>query len=130
MVRSPLVVAGVAALCAVAGVAPPALAQGDQPTVELVVNTGRPLRVALDERVQLKRVGQPVTGTVIEPVFAYDRIVIAAGTKVRGHVAQIDGGSAFVRFRAYVTGNFSPTKHATVTFDTLRLDSGDEVSID
>jgi hypothetical protein len=105
-------------------------AQSGQPTIDLVVNAGRPLRVALDERIQLKKVGQPVTGTVVEPVYAYDRIVIAVGTKVRGHVQQIDLGSRFARVRAYVNGNFSPPKHAVLQFDTLVLDEGREVSID
>jgi hypothetical protein len=117
-------------LLAVAGHAQPAAAQPDQPSIDLVVGAGRPLRVALDERVQLKRVGQPVTGTVTEPVYAYDRIVIAAGTRVRGHVARIEDGSMFVRARAYMGGNFSPPKRAVLQFDTLLLGDGGEVPID
>ena len=128
--RPRFTVAGAAVLCTVAGIASPAAAQPEQPSIELTVNAGRPLRVALDQRVQLKRVGQAVMGTVIEPVYAYDRIVIARGTKVRGHVAQIDEGSAFVRLRAYAGGNLSPTKHARLTFDTLLLDDGRELPID
>ena len=65
-----------------------------------------------------------------EPVYAYDRIVIPVGTKVRGRVAQIDSGSKFVRARAYLNGNWSPTKHAVLAFDTLLLDDGREVAID
>lgn len=114
----------------IAAMVAPAAAQPEPPAIELTVNAGRPLRIALEERVQLKRVGQPVTGTVVEPVYAYDRIVIAAGTKVRGHVAQIDAGSAFVRFRAYAGGNLSPTKHAKLTFDTVVLDDGRELPIE
>jgi hypothetical protein len=129
-VRPRLLVVGFAALLATAGAAQPVAAQSDQPSIDLVVNAGRPLRVALDERIQLKNVGQAVTGTVTEPVYAYDRIVIAVGTKVRGHVAQIDSGSKFVRARAYLNGNFSPTKHAVLQFDTLLLDDGHEVPID
>jgi type IV secretory pathway VirB10-like protein len=123
-------VASLAALFAMAGAAQPAAAQSDQPAIDLVVNTGRPLRVALDERIHLKSVGQIVTGTVTEPVYAYDRIVIDVGTKVRGHVSQIDSGSKFVRARAYLGGNFSPAKHAVLQFDTLLLDDGREMPID
>jgi hypothetical protein len=128
-VRPRFLVAGLAALAA-AGAAQPVAAQSDQPSIDLVVNTGRPLRVALDARIQLKKVGQPVTGSVIGPVYAYDRIVIAVGSRVRGHVAQIDSGSTFVRARAYLGGNFSPAKHAVLQFDTLLLDDGHEVPID
>ena len=128
--RPRFVVVGLVALLAIAGVARPATAQFNPSTVDLVVNTGRPLRVALDERVQLKHAGQPVTGAVIEPVYAYDRIVIAVGTKVRGHVVQIDGGSKYVRARAFLNGNVSPAKHAVLQFDTLLLDDGHEMRID
>jgi type IV secretory pathway VirB10-like protein len=129
-VRRRFLVARFAALLATANATQPVAAQSDQPSIDLVVNAGRPLRVALDERIQLKRVGQPVTGTVREPVYAYDRIVIAVGTKVRGHVARIDSGSKIVRARAYLAGNLSPTKHAVLQFDTLLLDDGGEMPID
>ena len=128
--RPESLVAGLVALLSMAGTTQAAFAQSDQPSIDLVVNAGRPLRVALDERIQLKVVGQPVTGTVTEPVYAYDRIVIAVGTRVRGHVAHIDGGSKFVRLRAYLNGNFSPTKQAVLQFDTLLLDDGGEMPID
>jgi hypothetical protein len=132
----------VAGLVAIVGAAQPAAAQSDRPalgavqelvegpSIDLVVNTGRPLRVALDERIRLTNVGQPVAGTVTEPVYAYDRIVIPVGTRVRGHVRQIDRGSKFVRARAYLGGNFSPAKHAVLQFDTLLLDEGHELPID
>jgi hypothetical protein len=129
-VRPRFLVAGFAALLTTAGAAQPVAAQSDQPSIDLVVNAGRPLRVALDERTQLKTVGQPVMGTVIESVYAYDRIVIAVGAKVRGHITHIDSGSKIVRARAYLNGNFSPTKHAVLQFDTLLLDDDNEVPID
>src|SRR6185295_16623129 len=119
-----LLVVGLPALLIAAGAARPAAAQSDLPSIELVVSAGSPLRVALDERIRLTRVGQPVTGRVTEPVYAYDRIVIDVGTRVRGHVTRIDSGSKFVRARAYLGGNFSPAKHAVLQFDTLLFDDG------
>jgi hypothetical protein len=74
-VRLRSLVAGVVALLGLAGTIKPASAQSDQPSIDLVVNAGRPLRVTLDERIQLKTVGQLVTGTETEPVYAYNRIV-------------------------------------------------------
>jgi hypothetical protein len=100
-------------------VAQPVAAQPNQPSVELVVQAGRPLRVALDERIQLKQVRQAVTGTVTQPVYAYDRIVIAAGTKVRGRVTQIGGGSKFVRARAISTAT-SPQGSPTTPRVSMR----------
>jgi hypothetical protein len=129
-VRLSFLVAGPAALLAIVCAGQPAAAQSDPPSILLVVDAGRPLRVALDERIQLKGVGQIVTGTVTEPVYAYDRIVIDVGTRVRGHVSQIDSGSKLVRARAYMGGNFSPAKHAVLQFDALLLDGGREMPID
>jgi hypothetical protein len=103
-VRPRSLVAGVVALLGLAGTIKPASAQSDQPSIDLVVNAGHPLRVALDERIQLKTVGQLVTGTVTAPVNAYDRIVIPLGTGVRGHVMYIDSGAKRVRARAYEGG--------------------------
>src|SRR5205807_6323909 len=118
--------AGLAASIIVAGATRPAAAQSDPPSIDLVVNAGRPLRIALDERVPLKRVGQPVMVSVTESVYAYDRVVVPAGTKVRGHVAQIASGSKLARGRAYLNGNFSPPRRAVVQFDALLLDDGRE----
>ena len=123
-------VAGVAVQLALLGAASNAAAQVDQPSIDLLVSSGRPLRIALDERIRLTHVGQPVTGSVTEPVYAYDRIVIAVGTRVRGQVIEIDGGSKLVRARAYLSGNFSPPKRATLRFDTLLLADGGEMKID
>ena len=64
--RLRFVVAGCAALLATAIAAQPVAAQPGQAFTELVVHAGRPLRVALDERIRLTQVGQAVTGTVIE----------------------------------------------------------------
>src|SRR5205807_1488069 len=54
------------------------------PTVDLIIESGRPLRIALDARVHVTRVGQPITGKLIDPRYAYDRIVVPSGTVVGG----------------------------------------------
>ena len=97
--------------------------------VTLELKAGHPFRVALDEKVSIKHVGQRVTGTVVEAVWAYDRIVVPAGTPVHGHIARIDGGSRLVRARAYLGGDLSPPRHAILLFDTLVLDDGREMAM-
>jgi hypothetical protein len=124
--RSP--VAGAAALLVTLAASGPA---GAEPrSIDLVINAGRPLRVALDQKMSVKHVGQPVTGTVIEPVYAYDRIVIPAGTKARGYIAQLDGASRGARARAYMGGDFSPPRRVVLRFDTLLLEDGREMPVD
>src|SRR5215471_9230758 len=106
-----------------------ARANAEPSPVTLELKAGHPFRVALDEKVSIKRVGQPVTGTVVEAVWAYDRIVVPAGTRVRGHIARIDSGSRLVRARAYLGGDLSPPRHAILQFDALVLDDGREMAI-
>src|ERR1700716_284058 len=93
----------------------PAGAQADGAPVELIVKTGRPLRVALDARVKVKRPGQPVVGTGVEPVYVYDRIVVPAGTKALGHVESIEGPSKGVRVGAALAGDFTPSRHVVLS---------------
>jgi hypothetical protein len=129
-VRPRLFVAGLAVLAGMAVTTQAASGQSDRLSIDLVVSSGRPLRVALDDRIRLRRAGQTVTGVITEPVYAYDRIVITVGTRVRGHVAQIESGPFVARARAYLAGNLSPTKRAVLQFDTLLLDDGREMPID
>jgi hypothetical protein len=70
----------------------PAFAQSNAAQMTLTVAAGRPLDILLDQRVVIKTVGQPVTGTLVQPLYAYDRVVVPAGTRVIGHV------EAFRRF--------------------------------
>jgi len=101
-------------------------AQAQPPSVPLTLVAGRSLDIVLDERVVIKKVGQEVSGVIVEPVYAYDRIVVAAGSRVRGHVATIDGPSKVVRLRAGLSGDLSPARSVRLQFDTLIL-SGEAV---
>jgi hypothetical protein len=96
---------------------------------EIVVAPGRPLRVALDQRVTVKRVGQPVTGTLIEAVYAYDRIVFPAGVRVLGHVSALKDAPKMTRAKAWLGGSFVPLRQVTVSFDTVVMDDGRQVPV-
>src|SRR5215471_2977616 len=65
-----------------------AAAQSD-PGVELIVSSGRAMRVMLTDSTTVHRVGQTVTGQLVEPVYAYDRIVLPAGTLVQGRITKL-----------------------------------------
>jgi hypothetical protein len=105
-------------------------ANAQAPQVTLTLKAGRPFRVALDQKVSIKRVGQPVTGAIVEAVWAYDRIVIPAGTRVRGHIIRIDSGSRIARTRAYLGGDLSPPRVASVQFEMLVFDDGREIAME
>ena len=45
-------------------------------TMSLTVPSGTTLQVALDKEVKVKRVGQPIHGLLVEPVYAFDQEVV------------------------------------------------------
>jgi hypothetical protein len=117
--------------CAVIGMlvaSAPAAAQGDDTRVELILRWGTPLRIAVDKTVAVKSIGQTVTGTLVQPVYAYDRLVLPAGTPVVGHVASLENPSRLARLRAWSAGDFAPNRHATIQFDSLTRD-GETISL-
>jgi len=107
----------------------PAIAYADSDTIALSLKSGTPIHVALDQRVAVTHVDQILTGTLVEPVYAYDRVVLPAGAVVRGHVAALEQPSRMARFRAWSSGDFSPHRKIVVQFDTVVLQEGRELAI-
>lgn len=97
--------------------------------IELLVPTGTPLRVALDQRVRIDHPGQIVHGKAIETVYAFDQPVVPAGSVVSGRVTKIETVSAKTRTFAYAAGNFSPFHKYEITFDTIALPGGERLAI-
>ena len=108
------------ALCAT----PPASAQSNDAPLRLVVEEGTPLRVALDRRVVIRRVGQHVEAVLVDPIFAYDRIVIPIGTRVLGHVERRTAVSKKRRALAMLSGDFTPLHDILLQFDAIVLADG------
>src|SRR5215469_12846556 len=98
-----------------------ASAQADE-TVALTVPTGRALRVELTENTTVHRVGQTVTGRLMEPVYAYDRIVLPVGTLVEGKITKLTQPSGFTRFRTMAGGDFSPHRTVEIRFESVIRD--------
>src|ERR1700736_2833488 len=98
-----------------------AFAQSER--IDLVLRAGTPLRVALDDTVAVKQIGQVVSGTLVEPLYSYDRLVLPVGTHVSGHVASLESPSRLMRLRAWSSGDFAPKRHVVLQFDSLTLES-------
>jgi hypothetical protein len=97
--------------------------------IALVIETGQLLRVALDERIRVEYVGQPITGTLLDPVYAYDRVVVPAKTVVCGHVERLEQPPTRARVQAWANGQFSPNAQVVLQFDSLHLADGSEIPI-
>jgi hypothetical protein len=93
-------------------------------SIPLTVPAGTPLKVALDQEVRIQRVGQPVHGKIVEPVYSFDKIVVPAGSEVTGKIAGIDGVSKVKRTVAAMNANFSPYRQVHIEFDDLVLVDG------
>lgn len=107
-------------------------APASQPTpnlIPLTVPTGTAIKVALDQEVRIQRVGQAVHGKIVEPVYAFDRVVVPVGTGVVGKISAIDRVSKKGRIVAAMNGEFSPSRQVHIDFSYLVLANGGHVPL-
>jgi hypothetical protein len=97
--------------------------------IALGVPAGTPLRVVLDKEVRIRKAGQPIHAKIAEPVYAYDKLVVPAGSEVSGSVTRMAGVSASKRIMTALDANFSPTRDVEITFDQLRLPDGRSIAV-
>ena len=93
-------------------------------TVALTVAKGAPLQVALDEEIRVKKVGQPVHARIVEPVYAFDHIVVPVGSEVIGEITKIESLSEGKRTLAVLNADFTPLRKVEVGFHELVLPDG------
>ncbi len=98
-------------------------------TVALTVTKGTSLQIALEQEVRIKRVGQGIQGVVVEPVYAFDRLVVPKGSKVRGEVTKIEPISNTRRTLAGLDGDFTPARQIELRFTDLALADGTHISL-
>jgi hypothetical protein len=95
-------------------------------TVPLAIDAGSPVRVYLTKRLP-KRAGEPVEAKLAEPLFAFDREVVPAGSQVLGRISRIESVSKMKRTISILGGDFTPLHVAEVEFDTLVLPDGKRI---
>jgi len=98
-------------------------------SIPLTVPAGSPLKVALDQEVRVRSVGQAVHGKVVEPVYSFDKLVVPAGSEVNGKIASIEGVSKVNRTAAAMNANFSPLRQVHVEFNELVLADGTHIPL-
>lgn len=106
---------------------PPA---GSIAMVPLTVPTETPLQIALDREVRVKKIGQAIHGRVMQPVYAFDKLVVPVGTEATGHVSYIEPISRKKRLLSLLNADFTPARKLTVEFDSLLLPDGQHLPID
>jgi len=98
-------------------------------TVALTVPKGTPLQVALDQEIRVKKVGQPIHARIVEPVYAFDHVVIPTGTEVIGQVTKIGAISGGKRTMAALDADFTPVRKVEVGFNELVLADGKHLTL-
>lgn len=96
-------------------------------TIALTVPKGTPIQVALDEEVRVRKVGQAIHARVVEPVYAFDKVVVPVGTEVLGHVTNIEHLSKGKRTGSALNADFTPGRKVEMDFSELVLKDGKRV---
>jgi hypothetical protein len=97
--------------------------------VDLTVPKGTALQVVLDREILIQKIGQPIHGHLIEPVYAFDRLVLPVGTEITGQILQIEGVSGGRRTLAALNADLTPSRKITVEFTELCLADGKHIPI-
>ena len=98
-------------------------------TVAMTVPNGTPLQIALDKEVRVRKVGEPITGRVMQPVYVFDRLVIPVGTAATGRISAIDPVPGRTRTLEALNADFTPAHKLAVTFDELILLDGRHIDL-
>jgi type IV secretory pathway VirB10-like protein len=97
--------------------------------IPLTVPKGTPVQIALDDEVRVRKVGQPIRGHVVDPVYAFDRIVIPVGTEVTGQITGIEPISGGKRTLEALNADFTPLRRIHVEFTELVLGDGKHIQV-
>src|ERR1700690_532605 len=111
------------------GLPEPARPIAGDTSIPLMVTAGTPIKMALDQEVRLRNVGQPVHGKVVDPVYVFDKLVVPAGSGVVGQVAEIKSVSKKRRTIAAMNAEFSPPHEVRIEFSELVLADGRHVPL-
>src|SRR5271156_2223363 len=98
-------------------------------TVPLIVPKGMAVQIALDKDVRIRKVGQPISGHVVEPVYAFDKLVVPVGTAVTGQITKIEGISNGKRALSALDAEFTPAHKIDVEFTEFVLPDGNHLPI-
>ncbi len=93
-------------------------------TLPLVVPEDAILKVALDKEVRIRHVGQAVQGKLTEPVYAFDKLLIPAGSPVSGKISSIQTLTTRSRVISALNADLTPYRKVSVQFDSVRLRDG------
>jgi len=89
--------------------------------VDLTVPKGTAVQVVLDKEVRIQKVGQAVHGRLVEPVYAFDKLVVPVGAEVWGRITRLESVSGGKRTLEALNADFTPPRKVQVEFDEIVL---------
>ena len=105
----------------------------DQPAppqlIVLTVPKQTSLQVAIESEVHVQRIGQSVSARLMDPIYAFDQLVVPTGSEIRGEVTKIESVSGAGRTLAGLNADFTPIRKVEVTFTDLLLPNGKHLPI-
>src|SRR5713101_8260185 len=97
--------------------------------ISLTVPQGTSFQIVLDKEVRVQKVGQLIHGRVVQPVYAFDRLVVPVGAEVIGQIAKIERISGKQRTLSTLNANFTPSHKIDVEFNDLVLAEGKHIHL-
>jgi hypothetical protein len=113
----------------VAPSAPAAPAPSPSESIALTVPKRMPIQVVIDGDIRIKKVGQPVHGRVVEPIYAFDKLVVPVGSAVEGRIVEIEDVSRGKRTLAALDADFTPPHKIRIEFNELVLADGKHIPV-
>ena len=98
-------------------------------TVPLIIPKGMAVQIALDKEVRIRKIGQAISGHVVEPVYAFDKLVVPVGTTVTGRIIEIEDISNGKRILSALDAEFTPAHKIDVEFTEFVLPDGKHLPI-
>ncbi len=98
-------------------------------TVSLTVPKGMAIQVVLDKEVRIANVGQAIHGRTVEPVYAFDRLVVPVGAEVTGKITQLESVSGGKRTLEALNADLTPARNVGLEFDQLVLPNGQHIAM-
>jgi hypothetical protein len=98
-------------------------------TIAIAVPDGTPLQIALDREVRVRKIGEPLSGRVVQPVYVFDRLVIPVATVATGQITSISPVPGRTRALDALNADFSPTRKLAVAFHELVLPDGRHIDL-
>ena len=95
----------------------------------VAIGAGVPLRVTLDQRLKIGAADVPVSGHLADAVYVGDRLVVPAGSEVRGRVAEVNAAPRKQHLGMIMRGDFTPPRDPQIEFEKLILPNGQEIAI-